>query len=105
MGPLLFLAYVNDVTDILPSHCTSKLFADNLKLYSVAHTFEDNALIIQKRLEKLYHWSPPMRTGVIPCYQNLQESSPTVRPTCRKRRLLGHRLHLAGRLFAVSCDP
>jgi len=28
-----------------------------LKLYSVAHTCEDNALIIQKSLEKLYHWS------------------------------------------------
>jgi len=50
LRPLLFLAYVNDVTDILPSHCTSKLFADDLKLYSVAHT-------IQKSLEKLYHWS------------------------------------------------
>jgi len=44
LGPLLFLAYVNDVTDILPSHCTSKLFTDELKLYSVAHTCEDNAL-------------------------------------------------------------
>jgi len=48
---------VNDVTDILPSHCTSKLFADDLKLYSVAHTCEDNALIIRKSLEKHFHWS------------------------------------------------
>jgi len=38
---MLFLAYVNDNTDILPSHCTSKLFVDDLKLYSVAHTCED----------------------------------------------------------------
>jgi len=51
LGPLLFLAYVNDVTDNLPSHCTSKLFADDLKLYSVAHTCEDNALIKQKSRE------------------------------------------------------
>jgi len=36
------------------SHCTSKLFADDLKLYSVAHTCEDNALIIQKSFKKLY---------------------------------------------------
>jgi hypothetical protein len=35
LGPLLFLMYVNDVTDILPSHRTCKLFADGLKLYSV----------------------------------------------------------------------
>jgi len=57
LGPLLFLTYVNDVIDILPSNCTSKLFANDLKLFSVAHTCEDNALIIQRRLEKLYHWS------------------------------------------------
>jgi len=48
---------------------------------------------------------PCVGTGVILCYQDLQESSPMVRPTCRKRRLSGHRLHLAGSLFAVSCDP
>jgi len=29
----------------------------------------------------------------------------TIRPTCRKRRLLGYQLHLAGSLFAVSCNP
>jgi len=45
------------MTDILTSHCTSKLFADDLKLCSVAHTCEDNALIIQKSFEKLFHWS------------------------------------------------
>ena len=44
---------VNDV----PSHCTCKLFADDMKLYSVAHCCEDSALIIQNSLEKLYHWS------------------------------------------------
>jgi len=43
-------------------------------------------------------------TGLILCYQDLQESSPTVRPTYRKRRLSGHQLHLAGSLFTVSCD-
>jgi len=29
----------------------------------------------------------------------------TVWPTCRKRRLSGYRLHLAGSLFAVNCNP
>jgi len=47
LGPLLFVAYVNDVTDILPSHCTSKLFADDLKLYYVAH-------ILVKTMRLLY---------------------------------------------------
>jgi len=29
----------------------------------------------------------------------------TVRSTCRKRRLSGYRLHVAGRLFAMSSNP
>jgi hypothetical protein len=45
LGPLLFLAYVNDVTDVLPSNCTTKLFADDLKLYSVAHTCESKLFV------------------------------------------------------------
>jgi len=35
-------------------------------------------------------------TGVILYCQDLQGSSPTVRSTCRKRRLTGQRRHLAG---------
>jgi len=35
-------------------------------------------------------------TEVILYYQALQESNPTVRPTCCKRRLMGHRLNVAG---------
>jgi len=33
---------------------------------------------------------------VILYYQDLQESGPMVRPTCRKRQLMRHWLHLAG---------
>jgi len=37
--------------------CHFQIIHSNLKLYYVAHTCEDNALIIQKSLEKLHHWS------------------------------------------------
>src|SRR5215469_17365490 len=33
LGPLLFLIYVNDLPDCLPSTVNSKLFADDAKLY------------------------------------------------------------------------
>jgi hypothetical protein len=48
--------YVNDVVTILRSHCSCKLFADDLKLHSVTHFCEDDAVIIQNSLEN-YHWS------------------------------------------------
>ena len=35
LEPLLFLLYINDVTDIFGCSCVSKLYADDIKLYSV----------------------------------------------------------------------
>jgi len=35
LGPLLFLLYVNDVTDIFDGNRVSKLYTDDIKLYSV----------------------------------------------------------------------
>ena len=35
VGPLLFLLYVNDVVDIFDINVTCKLYADDLKLYTV----------------------------------------------------------------------
>jgi len=40
LGPLLFLLYINNVTDIFSSTCASKLYADDIKLYSIM----DNSL-------------------------------------------------------------
>jgi len=37
LGPLLFLLYINDVTDIFRSGCTGKLYADDIKLYSILY--------------------------------------------------------------------
>jgi len=35
LGPLLFLLYKNVVTDIFGGSCVGKLYADDIKLYSV----------------------------------------------------------------------
>ena len=64
LGPLLFLIYINDVTDVMPLGCVCKLFADDLKLYSVASIVDDNALVIQDSLDKLCNWSVKWQLSV-----------------------------------------
>ena len=54
LGPLLFLIYVNDLPDEI--HCKVKLFADDTKLYSCAHSTNDMTLL-QNDLDALIKWS------------------------------------------------
>jgi len=52
----LFLRYINDVTDIFSISCVGKLYADDIKLYSVL----DNSLDysdLQSNLSELEQWS------------------------------------------------
>jgi len=56
LGPLLFLLYINDVVDIFDRSCKCKLYADDLKLYSVIQTAEDCALM-QRKLDEILLWS------------------------------------------------
>jgi len=56
LGPLLFLLYINDVTDIFGSGCTGKLYADDIKLYSILDNppgYSD----LQAKLCDLQQWS------------------------------------------------
>ena len=41
LGPLLFLMYINDNVDLFDSTCSCKLYADDIKVYSVINTKED----------------------------------------------------------------
>ena len=56
LGPLLFLLYVNDVTTTLSESTTCKLYADDVKLYSVVNTMRD-ITALQDSLNSLKEWS------------------------------------------------
>ena len=46
LGPILFILYINDVVDSLHTSIISKLFADELKIYSVLNIINDaNAIL------------------------------------------------------------
>ena len=56
LGPLLFLLYVNDVTTTVNDNVTCKLYADDIKLYSVVNTSRDRSAL-QHCLDRLKEWS------------------------------------------------
>ena len=50
LGPLLFLIYINDLSDGLSSN--AKLFADDTSLFSVVHDINTSATELNKDLKK-----------------------------------------------------
>jgi len=54
LGPLLFLLYVDDVVKLFSSSALCKLYADDLKLYSIIQT---SASELQNSLDALVAWS------------------------------------------------
>jgi Reverse transcriptase (RNA-dependent DNA polymerase)/Endonuclease-reverse transcriptase len=56
LGPVLFEVYINDLPDCLPKEITTKLFADDVKLYKVIRNLSDQALL-QGALDSLANWS------------------------------------------------
>jgi len=44
LGPLLFLLYINDVTDLLLGHVSMKRFADDINIYMEINTISDAAV-------------------------------------------------------------
>ena len=55
LGPLLFLMYINDLSEGLSSN--AKLFADNTSLFSVIHDSNTSALEVNSNLEKINRWA------------------------------------------------
>ena len=53
LGPLLFISFIDDITDLLPEPVSAKLFADDLKLYSDISAKTD----LSTALESIERWS------------------------------------------------
>jgi len=56
LGPVLFLLYINDLVDLFGRGLTTKLFADDAKIYSVIKDVDDSRML-QAGLDALHHWS------------------------------------------------
>jgi len=82
LGPLLFLLYINDVTDIFSSTCASKLYADDIKLYSVLDPSLDYSYL-HSNLNELQQWSDRWQLNIsykkckVLCFSN-QKKSPQI---------------------------
>ena len=55
LGPLLFLIYINDLTEGLSTN--AKLFADDYSLFSVIHDIQTSANNLSKDLERISNWA------------------------------------------------
>ena len=55
LGPLLFLIYINDLSEGLSTN--TKLFADDTSLFSVIHDSQTSANVLNKDLEMIHNWA------------------------------------------------
>ena len=55
MGPLLFLIYVNDLSNDIKSKC--KLFADYTSLFSLVHDTDTSVNDLNHDMEKISEWA------------------------------------------------
>jgi len=56
IGPLLFVVYINDITECLRDGCSMKLFADDIKLYTCIETTVDTDRL-QGNLDNVFNWA------------------------------------------------
>ena len=59
MAPLLFLIYINDLTNDTKSKC--KLFADDTSLSSLVHDIGTSTNDLHQDLEKICEWAFPWK--------------------------------------------
>jgi len=56
LGPLLFLIFINYITDCFEDQVDCKLYADDVKLYSELRSDADS-FCFQACLDRIYQWS------------------------------------------------
>lgn len=54
LGPLLFLLFINDITDTIDSNVL--IYADDIKIYLPIYQIQDS-VILQQNLNNIYEWS------------------------------------------------
>ena len=64
LSPLLFLIYINDLTEGLSSN--AKLFADDTFFFSVIHDIQTSANNLNKDLERISKWATQWKTNFNP---------------------------------------
>ena len=64
LGPLLFLIYINDLSDGL--HCNAKLFADDVSLFATVHNIEKATNDLNNDLTKITKWAYQWKMSFIP---------------------------------------
>jgi hypothetical protein len=60
LGPILFVIFINDLPDVVSS--TSKIFADDTKLFRAIRIIEDHD-VLQQDLDNLVEWSNKWQLG------------------------------------------
>ena len=56
LGPLLFLLYINDITDLFLGHVSIKLMADDIKIYMEISNISD-AAVFQNSINHVCEWA------------------------------------------------
>jgi len=63
LGPLLFIIYINDLTDMFKVQVRCKLFADDVKLCTEISCATD-VMVFQECLGSIYRWSSTWQLAV-----------------------------------------
>jgi hypothetical protein len=64
LGPILFLLFINDIDQICSGSTKFKLFADDLKLYSVIDVFNNSVNDLQQSLNNLSSWASQWQLSI-----------------------------------------